>query len=128
MTINEEIFQILIIGIIFILVDFFYLSSVSSYFNTIVKGIQGKPLALDMLSTILCYISLVFGLYYFIIREKKNIIDSVILGLFVYSVFEFTNKAIFANWKWHTVFIDTLWGGILFGLTTYFVYKIYGIR
>lgn len=128
MTINQEIIQILITGLIFILVDFFYLSSVSSYFNTIVKGIQGKPLALDMLSTILCYISLVFGLYYFIIREKKNIIDSLILGLFVYSVFEFTNKAIFANWKWHTVIIDTLWGGILFGITTYFVYKIYGIR
>jgi uncharacterized membrane protein len=128
MTTNNEIIKLILTGLLFIVIDFLYLSSVSSYFNNIVKGIQGSPLVLNMTATILCYISLVLGLYYFIIRENKTVIDAIIIGLFVYSVFEFTNKAIFTNWKWHTVIIDSLWGGVLFGLTTYFVYKIYGIK
>ena len=27
-----------------------------------------------------------------------------------------TNKAIITNWKWETVILDTIWGGVLFSL------------
>lgn len=120
--------NIFIVGLIFLIVDSIYLSSTKSHFNKLVTKIQGSSLNLDIFSTILTYISLVLGLWYFVIREKKSIMDAVFLGLAVYSVYEFTNKAIFKNWSWTTVIMDTTWGGILYGLTTYLVYKIYGIK
>ena len=39
-------------------------------------------------------------------------------------VYETTNKAIFNKWTWSTVLIDGLWGGILFGLTTFLTYRL----
>jgi len=39
-------------------------------------------------------------------------------------IFDFTNKAIFDKWSWETVLLDGVWGGILYGLTTYLVYKL----
>jgi len=44
------------------------------------------------------------------------------LGIFVYGVYELTNRAIFKNWEWKTVVLDTLWGGILFTSVAY-IYK-----
>jgi len=46
------------------------------------------------------------------------------LGIVIYAVFELTNLALFKNWHILSVLIDTLWGGILFGLTTGIVYKL----
>ena len=43
-----------------------------------------------------------------------SIVDSGLLGLFVYGVFETTTHAIFKDWKWKTVIMDTVWGAILF--------------
>lgn len=120
--------ELIVVALVFTVVDSFYLNLSASFFNNIVKSIQNRPLRLNATATVLCYLSLVSGLYYFIIREKRSYIDAAFLGLFVYSVFEFTNKAIFDNWKWSAVIIDSLWGGVLFGLTTYLVYKIYGIK
>jgi uncharacterized membrane protein len=34
-------------------------------------------------------------------------------------VYESTNYAILKDWKIQTLLMDGLWGGILFGLTTY---------
>lgn len=128
MNSNINFKEIVVLAVVFTVVDSVYLNSVASFFNNVVKNVQGKPLTLNMYATILCYISLIFGLYYFIVREKKSFIDAGILGFFVYSVFETTNKAIFNNWSWTAVIIDSLWGGLLFGISTYLVYKIYGIK
>lgn len=120
--------EFFILAIIFTFIDSIYLYSISKFFNSIVSSIQGKPLQLEIISTFFCYISLLLGLYYFIILQRRSYFDAALLGMFVYSAFEFTNKAIFKKWKWSAVIIDTLWGGILFGLSTYLVYKIYGIK
>jgi uncharacterized membrane protein len=124
---KSEIMKILTTMIIFTLTDYFYLNSVSGHFGKLIQTIQGSPLQLELSSTILCYFSLILGIYYFIIRENRTFIDAGILGFVIYSVFELTNKALFKKWTWYTVLIDSVWGGILFALTTYFVYKIYGI-
>jgi uncharacterized membrane protein len=122
----HELTKISVMTIILTILDSFYLTMSEPHFKHIVSNIQGSPLVLDMLPTILCYIVLLFGLYYFIIREKRSYIDAGILGLVIYAVFDFTNKAIFDDWAWITVFMDTIWGGILYALTTYIVYKLYG--
>ena len=58
---------------------------------------------------------------YFIIKPNKSINEAFLLGLVIYGVYETTNYALFKNWSLATVFIDTLWGGVLFASTTYIV-------
>ena len=76
---------------------------------------------MNFLSTLLCYIFLIFGINYFIIKPNRSIKDAFLLGIIIYGVFETTNKSLFSKWSWLTVIIDTLWGGILFALTTFVV-------
>jgi uncharacterized membrane protein len=51
-------------------------------------------------------------------KPKKNIYDAFFLGLLIYGVYETTSMALLQKWKWQTVIMDTLWGGILFAITT----------
>ena len=124
--IMNEIYKILLISIIFIGLDFIYLNSVRKMMNDQIKIIQGSDVQMNLFVAVLCYISLVFGIYYFIIKEKKSILQAFLLGLVIYTVYEFTNWSIFAKWKPLTVLIDSLWGGILFMITTTIVYQVYG--
>lgn len=116
-------FKLLISAIVFVVIDSIYLSTISNYFNNQIKLVQGSPIKMNFLATLLCYIFLIFGINYFIIKPNRSIQDAFLLGLVIYGVFETTNMALFAKWSWLTVIMDTLWGGILFALTTYIVKK-----
>ena len=48
-----------------------------------------------------------------------NLSESFLLGLSVYGVYEGTTYTIFKNWSLLSVFIDTIWGGVLFLLINY---------
>jgi uncharacterized membrane protein len=117
--------RLFIASIVFVLIDSVYLYFAKDFFKFQVKSIQRVPLSLRMYATALCYISLIFLLYYFILREKKTVKDAFLLGLGVYAVYETTNLAIFQRWQPITAIIDTLWGGFLFALTTQIVYMIH---
>lgn len=116
--------KLLIAAILFVSIDYLYLSNVKGYFDKQLIRIQNEPVKLNLLAAILCYIFLIAGLYYFVLKNNKPVIDAAILGLVIYMVYETTNKAIISKWDWTTVLIDGVWGGILFGLTTYLTYKI----
>ena len=60
----------LISAILFVVIDFAYLNLIKSYFQNQVKSVQGSPLQVNFLGAILCYIFLIFGLNYFIIKSK----------------------------------------------------------
>lgn len=106
----------LLMSLIMVLIDYVYLSLVSGFFNKQIKLIQGSKIKLDIPSTILCYLFLTLGFYYFLINKKSTYIDAFLLGLVIYGVYETTNKAILKDWKWESVIIDTIWGGVLFFL------------
>lgn len=114
----------LIIFVLMILTDLFYLKTTSKYFEKQIFLIQKTHMTLDLISALFCYLFLSFGLYYFIIKSNKSLIDAFLLGLVIYGVFDTTNKALFSKWKWITVLFDTLWGGVLFLLTTYIYTKV----
>jgi uncharacterized membrane protein len=76
------------------------------------------------MGVVACYLFLIIGLNYFIIKPKKSVSDAFLFGLVVYGVYETTNYALFNKWSIYTVIMDTLWGGILFALTTYIVNKL----
>ena len=114
-------YKLLISAIVFVSIDFIYLNLIKNYFSNQIKLIQGTPIKMNLLATIFCYIFLIIGINYFIIKPKRSIYDAFLLGLIIYGVFETTNMALFSKWSWLTVIIDTLWGGILFALTTFVV-------
>jgi len=114
-------FTLLISAILFILIDSVYLNLMKDYFQKQVVKVQGSPLKMNFLGAALCYIFLIVGLNYFIIKPKKSIQDAFLLGIVIYGVFETTNYALFKNWSIVSVIIDTLWGGILFASTTYII-------
>lgn len=114
-------FKLLLSAIIFVCLDAVYLNYMKDYFNKQVQDIQGTKIQFNMLAALICYIFLIYGLNYFIIKPKRSISDAFLLGLIIYGVYETTNWAIFTKWSPISVIIDTLWGGILFALTTFFV-------
>ena len=117
-------FSFLIAAILFVAIDSIYLNLMKGYFLNQVQKVQKSPLKINFLATFICYIFLITGLNYFIISQKKSPSDAFLLGLVVYGVYETTNWALFQNWSILTVIMDTLWGAILFALTTYLVKKI----
>ena len=118
-----ELYKIVLIYILLILVDSVYILFVKNIFDNQIKLVQGSPMKIDKLAFIICYLFITFGLYYFIIKEKKSIKDAFLLGISIYGVYELTNKAILNNWQWNTVLIDTVWGGVLFSIVSSIMYK-----
>ena len=111
----------LISAIIFISIDFVYLNVMKGYFYNQIKSVQGSIPKMNYLGTAICYILLIIGINYFIIKPHKSVSDAFLLGIVIYGVYETTNYALLKDWSIITVIIDTLWGGLLFASTTYLV-------
>jgi len=107
------------LGIILLLVDAIYLSTMGGEFSAMIKDIQSKRVNLRYSSAFVCYVLIIYLIHHFIIQPKRSLIDAFILGVCVYGVFDTVNYAIFDKYKLHLAIIDTLWGGILFTLVTH---------
>lgn len=114
-------YLLLISAILLISIDFVYLNLIKDFFGNQVQRVQGSSMQINYLGAAICYILLIVGINYFIIKPHKSVNDAFLLGLVIYGVFETTNYALFKNWSIVTVIIDTLWGGLLFALTTFIV-------
>ena len=104
------------------ILDFIFLSSISTFFKNMIYNIQKINFKPRLLSAFLCYLIIIFALYYFIILKNGNILDAFILGFCIYSIFELTNYTFLKNWSIYLVIMDSLWGGLLFA-TTIYIYK-----
>ena len=109
-------------------IDYIYLSLIAPFFGDMIRSIQGNGMKVKLHGALLCYLLLKFGLEYFILNNpkkkiKESVKDAFILGIVIYGVFETTSYTIIDKWNINAVFIDTLWGGILFGLSTYIILK-----
>ena len=119
---------IILPGIIMLVLDGIFLGMNRDMFQLQIAEVQRVVLEVRYLGAALCYVFLIFGLYYFIIKDRRPVIDAMLLGFVIYGVYETTTYALLKKWKLQTVMIDTLWGGILFGLTTMATYKLTPIR
>ena len=109
----------LVILILVLLIDLCYLSIVQSTMLKVIKNVQNKPLKIKWTYFILCYLVISFTIYYFVIKERKSILYSFILGFCIYAIYETTNMSILTNWNQNVVILDTIWGGVLFSLINY---------
>lgn len=115
------------------LLDTFYLGTTKDSWNRLLIKIQGSELKVRPISTVLVYVSMLFGLTMFVLKDFKqgdSIKDAVLragmLGLVIFSVYELTNFAIISKWEIKYVFMDSIWGTLLFSLTTLFT--LYTLR
>jgi uncharacterized membrane protein len=69
-----------------------------------------------IISGILAYLLLAYGLYYFIIKQNLTKNDAFILGIIIYGIYNTTNYFTINNYSIEVAITDTLWGGILFFL------------
>lgn len=74
----------------------------------------------------LFYLGYVAGMLWFVsvtaLRTNdplSALVGGVVLGLFAYGTYEFTNYATLRDWSAEQVAIDTLWGGALTGLSAW---------
>ena len=117
-------FLMLISAIVLLSIDFFYLGIMKGYYENQIKKVQGTPMKINFFGAALCYVFLIYGLNYFIIKPRKSVNEAFLFGLVIYGVYETTSYALLSNWSILTVLLDTIWGGILFALTTYIINKL----
>ncbi len=111
--------NILLLGFIFIIVDSTFLYLMRNNFQKMITNVQNSEIKLKILPTLACYIILISGIYYFIIYKNSSLLEAFLLGFFTYGVYETTNMSILKDWNYKIGIIDTIWGGILFFITTY---------
>jgi len=121
---------IFIICVILIMIDIPVLIYVNKdtylvNFRNINNGEEINFTKLKIISTLLCYLIMAFGLYYFSVREK-NILNAVILGFVVNGIYNTTNYATLNKYSLNVAIIDTLWGPTLFTTVAYLVIRFNG--
>ena len=115
--------EIIISVVVLLILDAAYLTANMNLFENQVISVQRVVLQPRFLGMAVCYLALIFGLNYFIISKNRPIHEAFLLGLVIYTVYDSTNYAIFKQWKPIVAVMDSIWGGILFALTTFITYK-----
>ena len=133
--------DLLVLSVIILALDAVFLTLTKDLFARQVMLVQGTAMKVNIPSAAVCYILIVLGLYYFVLRhiivpnatsaaaaiQTMRIGDGMkaafFLGILVYGVYETTTLAILRNWSPMTAMIDTTWGGTLFALSAYLFYK-----
>lgn len=115
---------VLIYAVLFVLVDSLYLTNIAGPYGKMISNIQGKKMEMKILPAAVVYFSLIGAWYVFIYRERKgrtyweNVGRAALLGFFIYSVYDFTNLALIDKYQLDLSIIDSVWGGILYAITT----------
>lgn len=115
---------IILTAIIMLILDALYLNAIGKAYSQQVAKIQRTVMNIKIEGAAVCYLFLIFGLYYFILKDKKSVFDAFLLGMVIYGVYDATTYAVFKKWSPSLAALDTLWGGVLFALTTMLVYSL----
>jgi uncharacterized membrane protein len=115
--------SIILSSVVLLALDAVFLRIISKHFHNQILKVQKEPMRVNILGAILCYILLIFAINFFVLNEKRSPLYAALLGFIIYGVYETTSYALLKNWSLYTVLMDSIWGGILFGLTTYIVYS-----
>ena len=125
----NELNKLVVIGITMLILDYLYINFlILPGFSKMINKIQRREMSVRIIPAILCYMLMIFGLYFLIInskvQEKQKLINSFVLGLVIYGVYDLTNYATIINWSSSIAIMDMIWGGVLFLSTTYITLKL----
>ena len=119
-----ELVKFIILGATLLTLDAIYLGLNNRFLLWQLQAVQKSPVVFRYAGAILCYPLILAGLYYFVLRFNgrnmyDKVLDAMILGFVIYGVYETTCYATFRDWTVKMLVMDTLWGSILLGSTTY---------
>lgn len=111
-------YRYILASVALVFLDGLFIWYQSSVFTRQLELIQGKT-KMKLFGVLFCYACLLFALNYFVLYQKKSVLDAFLLGLCIYGVYEGTTYATLHKWPLSLVIIDTLWGGVLFASSTW---------
>ena len=120
-----NIVDIITYSVILVLVDAVFLKVISNEYGKMIQKIQGSKMEVNMVAALVVYVALVGVWYVFIHPEikkkglKEALCKAFILGLCTYAIYDFTNMAILKDYRLDLAVIDSVWGGLLFSVSTY---------
>ena len=116
--------ELIVSTIVLLILDSIYIRINLRAFEDQVTTIQRVIMQFKIEGAVICYLLLVFGLNYFIIKNNRSILDAFLLGLVIYGVYDSTNYAMLKKWNPYLAMMDALWGGVLFATTTAVTYNL----
>lgn len=129
--------EYILITIFVLLTDFIWLITNTKNYNYLIEKVQKTPFSMNYIGALLSYIFLLCALFFFSIPlikmnlQKKNNNLFVLslfygggLGLLLYGMFNATNYGIFTNYDYKIAILDTLWGFVIFTISSYLFFSI----
>lgn len=99
-----------------LVLDAIWLTSNMTYNRAMFARLQGQPLVLRLVPSVLVYV-LILGAVWFFTREAKTVEDAVlrggVLGASMYGVYDLTNYATLTKYPLMFAITDMAWGTFL---------------
>lgn len=107
--------KLVICALLMLIIDGIWINNVmKTRYEIMVKKIQNKPMKMNYIAAFLAYVFMFIVFSNIIVKYNLSILDTFILGMSLFAVYDFTTGAIFSGWNWPLATIDIIWGGILF--------------
>jgi len=101
-------------------VDIFWLSTAGIFGRAMIERIQGEAVSFRFLSGAVVYLALAY-----LLLETASYQQAFLYGLATYTIYEFTNYAVFERYDWKFAIADSLWGGVLFVIARYLLKNVF---
>jgi len=111
-SVNARLARVGILAAIALLIDIPWLYLNKGWSSDLIRGIQGSAVSLRVLPALVVYVAIGY-----LISTASSIGGAAAIGVATYAVYDFTNYATLKKYDPFFVVVDTLWGGLLFGLT-----------
>jgi len=121
---NKTATTIFTAAVILVTLDLIFLSLNSDSLSNQITLVQRVVPQIRYEGAVICYALVIAVIYYFILKDHKSPTEAFFLGAIINGIYETTNYATLKKWKIETVAKDTIWGGLLFAVTTWATYKI----
>ena len=110
-----EVQKLFLIALLMVLIDMPWLWYIGDKFRAMVEKIQGgRPMSTRLFAAIPVYLAMAW-----LLTRASDMKEAFLIGACTYAVYDFTCMTIFQGYDMSTAVMDTLWGGILFGISYY---------
>ncbi len=122
-----EIFSLIGIIITVILLDFIWLNFVARKFYLkefkTVGNIKNNHWQPNWIAACFVYVVISLGIFIFVMPRSNNPLNALIygalLGILTYGLYDLTNKATLKGYSWKLTVVDSLWGAIIYGVSSF---------
>ena len=125
---NNILSKIIVLTITFLILDGIWLGLIANkmYIETLspILRLSNGSIQPNWPAAIVVYIALISGIMLFVLPNAGgNLLSALLWGAFfgfvTYATYDFTNLAVLANWSLKMSIIDTIWGMVLCGLSSF---------